>query len=79
MEGLVMALHDSTFDYLKPSDAQVAVMTQVRATTAAYARELERLLPDGADKTFIMRKLRELAMWTNVAITRHPDGSPRAD
>ena len=47
--------------------------------TFDYACELQALLPDGADKTYVLRKLRELAMWNNVAITREPDGTPRKD
>jgi len=34
-------------------------------------------LPDGPDKTFIIRAHRANAMWSNVAITRQADGSPR--
>jgi hypothetical protein len=36
------------------------------------------LLPDGPDKTFVIRAHRSNAMWANVAITRLPDGTPRA-
>lgn len=39
---------------------------------------VDALLPDGPDKTYALRKHREVAMWTNIAITRQPDGSPRA-
>ena len=38
---------------------------------------LEALLPDGPDKTFVIRNHRSNAMWANVAITRLPDGTPR--
>ena len=37
----------------------------------------EALIPDGPDKTYMLRKFREVAMWANIAITRNPDGSPR--
>lgn len=70
-------MHNSTFDYLKPTDAQVADMTQARNAAKQYADQLEALVPDGPDKTYALRKLRELAMWVNVAITRNSDGSPR--
>jgi hypothetical protein len=73
-----MTMHSSTFDYLKPTDEQMEVMTKARAAAKAYADEIERLIPDGPDKTYMMRKFRELAMWANIAITRQPDGSPRA-
>lgn len=70
-------MHSSTFEYLKPTDAQMADMGDARAAAHAYTRALEALVPEGPDKTYIMRKLREVAMWVNVAITRLPDGSPR--
>jgi hypothetical protein len=72
-----MTLHESTFDYLRPTDNQVASMTAARQAAADYARKLDELVPDGPDKTYLFRKLREAAMWVNVAITRGPDGSPR--
>lgn len=71
-------LHPSTFQYLKPTDAQMALMGDARLATASYAQELERLLPDGADKTYILRKVREIGMWVNVSITREADGTPRS-
>lgn len=70
-------LHVSTFDYLKPSEQQAAIMGAARVASAAYAEALETLLPDGPDKTYTLRKLREVAMWANVAITRNADGTPR--
>lgn len=70
-------MHSSTFEYLKPTDEQIEIMAKARAASANYARALESLLPDGPDKTYIMRKVREVAMWANIAITRQADGSPR--
>lgn len=70
-------MHDSTFEYLKPTDAQVATMEQARGAAKNYAQTLEELLPPGPDTTYLLRKLREVAMWVNIAITRQPDGSPR--
>jgi len=72
-----VSLHPSTFEYLKPTDAQVDAMAQVRAAAKVYADALDALLPDGPDKTFILRAHRSNAMWVNVAITRLPDGTPR--
>ena len=73
-----VSLHPSTFEYLKPTDAQVDTMAQVRAAAKVYADALDALLPDGPDKTFILRAHRSNAMWANVAITRLPDGTPRS-
>jgi len=73
-----MELHESTFEYLKPTDDQTKDMQAVRAAAKKYAEILEIHLPDGPDKTFILRTHRSNAMWANVAITRQPDGTPRA-
>jgi hypothetical protein len=70
-------MHTSTFDYLQPTEAQKLKMEDARAAARGYMRAIESLVPDGADKTYIMRKLREVAMWVNVAITRQYDGTPR--
>ena len=72
-------LHPGTFDYLKPTDDQLRTMEMARKSTRTYADALEALLPDGPDKTYVLRKVREIGMWANVAITRHYDGSPRSD
>jgi hypothetical protein len=70
-------MHPSTFEYLKPTDEQIAAMAKVRLAAKAYCDMLDAVLPDGPDKTFIIRAHRSNAMWANVAITRHPDGTPR--
>ena len=70
-------MHSSTYEYLKPTDAQVDDMAQVRAAAKAYNDVLDEVLPEGPDKTFVIRAHRSNAMWANVAITRLPDGTPR--
>lgn len=72
-----MALHESTFEYLKPTEEQIAVMAELRLAAKVYAETLDRLLPEGPDKTFALRAHRSNAMWVNVAVTRLPDGTPR--
>lgn len=72
-----MILHPSTYEYLKPTEAQVATMARVRAAAKAYNDVLDIELPEGPDKTFVIRAHRSNAMWANVAITRLPDGTPR--
>lgn len=71
------SLHPSTFGYLKPTDAQTQVMDRLRQASAEYARVLDDLLPDGPDKTYILRRVRETAMWVNVSVTREANGTPR--
>ena len=70
-------MHPTTYEYLKPTDAQIEQMATVRAAGRAYADLLEASLPPGPDKTYALRKHREVAMWANISITRHADGSPR--
>lgn len=73
-----MPLHPSTFDYHAPSDDQVAKMALAREAAAHYAAAINELVPEGPDKTYALRHLREVAMWVNVSITREADGAPRA-
>ena len=70
-------MHSSTYEYLKPTDDQIETMAKVRSAAKAYGDALDALLPDGPDKTFVIRNHRSNAMWANVAITRQPDGTPR--
>ena len=70
-------MHDSTYEYLKPTENQLASMSTVRQAAKIYNDVLEDNIPDGPDKTFVIRNHRSNAMWANVAITRLPDGTPR--
>lgn len=72
-----MSLHPSTFDYLMPTEEQLARMGTLREAARVYAEALDCQLPDGPDKTFVLRAHRSNAMWVNVAVTRQPDGAPR--
>jgi len=70
-------LHPTTFEYLKPSDEQMRIMNMLRFAAKVYSEAIENFVPDGPDKTFILRQHRQNAMWVNVAITRLADGTPR--
>lgn len=70
-------MHPSTYEFLKPTGQQMQQMAKVRAAAKVYNDVLEAELPDGPDKTFVIRNHRSNAMWANVAITRLPDGTPR--
>lgn len=72
-------MHPTTYEYLQPTEKQKNVMTNLRAAAQIYGQVLEELLPDGPDKTFVIRAHRSNAMWANVAVTRNPDGSPRGE
>lgn len=70
-------MHSTTFNYLTPTPEQLQTMAIVRGLFAVFAGNLSDRIPDGPDKTYLLRQLRDCAMWANVAITRQPDGSPR--
>lgn len=70
-------MHPSTYEYLKPTDDQLEAMAKLREAAHRYSDALEQLLPEGPDKTFVIRAHRSNAMWANVALTRLPDGTPR--
>jgi hypothetical protein len=53
-------------------------MNRLRAAAKDYCDVLEAVLPDGPDKTYVIRAHRSNAMWANVSITRMPDGTPRS-
>lgn len=70
-------MHPSTMQYLKPNEAQFKIMEELRDAAIDYMKTLDEKVPDGPDKTYLLRQLREVAMWVNIAITRNPDGSAR--
>jgi hypothetical protein len=72
-------MHPSTYEYLKPTYQQINTMNRVREAAKAFGDLLEKELPEGPDKTFLIRAHRSNAMWANVAITRLPDGTPRSE
>ena len=55
-------MHPSTYEYLKPTDEQLAQMARVRAAAKAYSDILDAELPEGPDKTFVLRAHRSNAM-----------------
>ena len=70
-------MHKSTYEYLTPTEKQVEQMALIRFAAKEYSEVLDEILPEGPDKTYTLRALRQVAMWANVCITRLPDGSPR--
>lgn len=72
-----MSMHSTMFSYIKPTDDQIVTMQRLRLAAKAYAEVIDELLPEGPDKTYVLRRHRSNAMWVNVAVTRLPDGTPR--
>ena len=73
----IYLMHSSTYEYLKPTTDQINKMSRLREAAKVYGDVLEKELPDGPDKTFVIRAHRSNAMWVNVAVTRQADGTPR--
>jgi hypothetical protein len=74
-----MDLHQDAFNSVKASDAQLLGMQKVRESAREFFMVLERVVPDGPDKTYLVRKLMEVTMWANRAIMHRPDGAPRGE
>ncbi len=74
-----MPLHHTTFEYLKPTEQQVEAMAELREGFKTLSVLLDSRIPEGPDKTYVLRKLRSCAMWANVALTRNSDGSPKVN
>lgn len=72
-----MSLHPGLFEFLNPSDEQKTMLIDVRAHFADFAAYLDEVLPEGPDKTYLLRHLREVSYWANVTILRTADGTPR--
>jgi hypothetical protein len=74
-----MDLHPHAFDSIKPTEAQLLAMQKVRDGAKEFYELLDRVVPDGPDKTFVVRQLMGLVMWANRAVMHRPDGAPRGD
>jgi hypothetical protein len=70
-------MQEMAFEFVNPTEGQKATMGLLRGAAINYFKALDEMLPDGPDKTYALRKLREVAMWANVAVTRQPDGAAR--
>lgn len=73
-----MTLSNDAFEYLAPSPEQLVELQQMRAVFSQFCTIIDQMLPEGPDKTFVLRQLRTASMWANVALTRNADGSPRS-
>jgi len=61
-------LHPSTWDYLAPNADEIVVMKRLREAAAAHAEVITANLPDSADRTYLLRSLRSLAMLSLIHI-----------
>jgi hypothetical protein len=72
-------IRDDIFDNFTPTFEQADRMRQLRDAAKTYMEAILDLVPEGNDKKLAVLKLRECAMWANVAVTRNEDGSPRRE
>jgi hypothetical protein len=59
---------DNWFKYHSPTPDQVAVYAKLRSAALDFAKVINDLVPDSADKTASIRKVREAVMTANAAI-----------
>ena len=59
---------ENWFTYHAPSADQQAVYVKLRSAAQIFAIAINNLVPDCADKTAALRKLREAVMTANAAI-----------
>ena len=66
---------DNRFDYHAPPDDNPVFRQaheKARAHVKLCAVELNKILPDGREKSLVLTKLEEAMFWANAAIARAP-------
>ena len=61
------------FTYHAPKGDQPARYTEIRDEAKKLAHTINRLCPDGREKSLAITNLEEVVMWANAAIARNPD------
>lgn len=64
-------LIDHWFTYQPPTPEQIPKYIELREKAREYAHAINRLVPDGADKTAALRQLRLTNMAANTALACH--------
>lgn len=59
---------DNWFTYHPPTSDQQVAYEKLRGAARDFANTVNELVPDSADKTAAMRKIREAVMTANAAI-----------
>jgi hypothetical protein len=70
-------MHKATFERLTPTEDQELSMVTMRSAFGLIVAAVVANVPEGPDRTYIVRQLRTCAMWCNMSITHNADGSPR--
>jgi len=59
---------DNQFTYHAPTEEQQKALFQIREAAKGLAHTIDQIVPDCADKSAALRKLREAVMTANAAI-----------
>jgi hypothetical protein len=59
--------------YHTPTDAARKLHETVNTLTYAVAADMERMLPEGREKSIVHTKLEEVRMWANASIAHNHD------
>lgn len=59
---------DNWFTHHPPTPEQITIYQEIRTAAKIYAETVNKHVPDGADKTAAMRKIRESVMAANLAV-----------
>ena len=59
---------DHIFTYHRPEAEDVLKYEEIRDAAKAFAKIVDRLVPDGADKSDAIRKVREAVMTANAGM-----------
>lgn len=62
---------DNWFVYHAPTSDQLTAYEKLRSSAKEFAHAIDDLVPDGADKSAAIRKLRETLMTANAGIACH--------
>lgn len=68
-----MSLSDrihQNFTYHPPEEHQVSDFVSIREYGKSLALHIDRLVPDGREKSVALTKLEEVVMWANAGIAR---------
>lgn len=67
---------ENWFTYHRPSPEQNEAYVKLRIAARKFADVINELVPDGADKTTAIRRVREATMTANQGIACAPSGNP---
>ena len=62
---------EKNFTYHPPKEGQPQIYTEIRNTAKEFATLLDRVCPDGREKSLALTKLEECVMWANAGIARN--------